>query len=218
MGILTGFLDLLFPEKCVFCRKALKKGEVSMCAACVNGLPFTPEGGRQEGRSFDVCVSPLYNEGTVNEAVMRFKFRDATNYAGLFGKLIAECIRDNLKGQYDLISWVPLSAAQLKKRGYDQAMLLAMAAALELDDVAVETLEKHVDVPAQSGIDSRDHRQANIAGTFRAVDPELIADKRILLIDDIVSTGSTLNECAATLLGAGATKVVCATLVRAIED
>ena len=214
MSLFTGILDLLFPQKCTFCRRLLKSGENGMCAACARDVPYTRGNAKRSGDFFSVCVSPLYYEGNVREAILRFKFRNATSYAGLFGRLIADCIRDNLAGEYDLISWVPLSAKRLKKRGYDQAMLLAMAAALELDDVAVETLVKHTDVPAQSGLGSAEKRRANVSGSYAASDPELIAGKRILLIDDIVTTGSTLSECARTLLGAGAEKVVCATLAR----
>ena len=214
MSVFSGILDLLFPQKCPFCRKLLRTGETDMCSACARDLPYTRGNARHSGDFFTVCVSPLYYEGDVREALLRFKFHDATSYAGLFGKLIADCIRENLEGQYDLISWVPLSANRLKKRGYDQAMLLAMAAALELDDVAVETLIKHTDVPAQSGMGSAEKRRANISGSYAASDPELIAGKRVLLIDDIVTTGSTLSECARTLLGAGAAEVLCATLAR----
>lgn len=172
MRILSGILDLLFPQKCTFCRKLLQKGEVGMCKACEAALPYTSGGGAQTGDFFEVCVSPLYYEDDVRNAILRFKFHEATAYAGLFGKLIADCIQNELQDRYDLISWVPLSAKRLKKRGYDQAGLLAMSAALELGDVAVETLIKHTDVPAQSGMGSAEKRRANISGSYCAADPE----------------------------------------------
>ena len=93
-------------------------------------------------------------------------------------------------------------------------MLVAMAAALELDDVAVSTLEKFKNVEKQSSMGSAEKRRANISGVYRAVDPELIAGKRILLIDDIITTGSTLSECARTLLDAGAKEVLCAAIAQ----
>ncbi|MGI5936531.1 MAG: ComF family protein [Oscillospiraceae bacterium] len=215
MGFFSGISNLLFPPRCAFCRRILKRGGSGMCSSCEKAISYTENGGRQTGDFFTVCVSPLYYEGIVRESILRFKFKEATAYASLFGRLIADCIRKHLAGCYDLISWVPLSAKRLKKRGYDQAMLLAMAAALELDDVAVETLIKHIDVPAQSGVGSKEKRKANIAGAYRVSDPELVQGRRILLIDDIVTSGSTLSECARTLLQAGAAEVVCATLARA---
>ena len=138
---------------------------------------------------------------------MRFKFKEATGYAKVYGKYLADCIRDNLEGQYDLISWVPLSKQRFKERGYDQSMLLAMSVALELDNVAVSSLEKVKHVSKQSQAGSPEARRANISGAYKCVDAELIGGKRILLIDDIITSGATLSECARTLLLSGASAV-----------
>ncbi len=188
-----------------------------MCKKCDAKISRTHSGGAQGGDFFSTCVSPIYYENDVRDAILRFKFNDATNYADLFGGLIAGCVEENLKGRYDIISWVPLSKKRMKKRGYDQAMLLAMSAALKLDDVAVELLHKNTDVPAQSGVGSAEKRRANISGVYSAADEELIRDRRILLIDDIITTGSTLSECAKTLKYSGAKEVLCCTLARTRE-
>ena len=110
---------------------------------------------------------------------------------------------------------MPLSDRRKKERGYDQAFLLASAAALELGDVAVETLRKERNTDPQSGITEDAQRRANVLGAYTPVDPELVAGKRVLLIDDVVTTGSTLSECARTLRTMGAEDVVCAALARA---
>ena len=217
MGFFSGLLDLLYPPRCVFCRKILKTGESGICAKCVDTIDHTRNGGAQSGEFFSTCVSPLYYENEVREALMRFKFNDTTAYAPVFGGFIADCIAENLKGRYDIITWVPLSSKRLKKRGYDQAMLLAMAAALKLDDVAVELITKHTDVPAQSGAGSAEKRRANISGVYSVTDEELVRGKRVLVIDDIITTGSTLSECAKTLKYAGAEEVLCCTLARTRE-
>ena len=150
----------------------------------------------------------------MRQSIHRFKFGECTGYAGTYGKLIADCIRENLDDKYDLITWAPLSSKRLKSRGYDQSMLIAMAAALELDDVAVETLRKK-DVPAQSSLGGEAQRRANIAGAYTVIDPELIDGKTILLIDDVVTTGATLSECSRMLRMAGAERVICAAVARA---
>lgn len=217
MSVFLGLLDLLFPPRCAFCRKVLKPGESGMCKKCAASISRTNKGGAQSGDFFSVCVSPLYYEKAVRDAILRFKFNDTTVYADIFGKLIAECVEENLKGRYDLITWIPLSVKRLKKRGYDQAMLLAMSAALKLDDVAVELLRKHTDVPAQSGVGPAEKRRANISGVYCVVDEELVRGKRILLIDDIITTGSTISECAKTLKYSGAKEIVCCTLARTRE-
>jgi len=120
----------------------LRSGSVDMCPECRDALPATGIHAGQKGDFFSICVSPLYYEDDVRESLLRFKFKSATGYAGTYGKLLAECIKDNLEGRWDIISWVPLSTKRYKERGYDQAMLIALAAALELDEVAVSTLEK----------------------------------------------------------------------------
>ncbi|MDR0951911.1 MAG: ComF family protein [Oscillospiraceae bacterium] len=214
MNIFSGLLNLLFPPRCVFCRRILGASEKSICAVCEKSLPRTKNGGQQSGDFFSVCVSPLYYEDAVRESILWFKFHDATQYAGTYGALMADCVREYLAGRYDLITWVPLSRVRLKSRGYDQAMLLAMATALKLDDVAVELLKKSVDVPAQSGLGGAETRRANISGVYMAPDEALVRGKRILLIDDIITTGSTISECAKTLRMSGAEDVVCATLAR----
>ena len=209
-------LDLIFPPKCVFCRSVLKNGEEGICGKCCDSLPFTSGAAvRQTGNFFEFCVSPLMYEGHVRDSILRFKFKGKSEYAETYGKLLADCIRENLAGMYDVITWVPLSSQRKKSRGYDQAMLLALAAALELDDIACETLRKHTDVQAQSGLSDKAERRANISGVYEAVDPELVAGKRVLIIDDIITTGATLSECSRVLLTAGAEKVYCAALSRA---
>ena len=216
MDTFSGILDILFPRRCVFCAGILKRGEESVCARCAGELPYTSgAAAHREGDYFEDCVVPLRYEGQVRKSLHRFKFRGASNYADCYGAILASCIRETLDGRYDLISWVPLSPGRKRARGYDQAMLLACAAALELDNVAVETLRKDVEAQAQSTMGGKDQRRANISGAYSVVDRELIAEKRILLIDDIVTTGSTLSECAKTLLLAGAESVVCAALAGA---
>jgi len=207
-------MDLLFPPKCVFCARVLNSGDDGLCGKCTESLPFTGTGGKQEGEFFDFCVSPLYYKGTVRKSVLRFKFKGAAAYAETYGRLLADCIREHPELNYDIISWIPLSSKRERSRGYDQAMLLALATALKLDDVAAETLSKPHDVQAQSELGDKAERSANISGAYEVLDPELIDGKCVLLIDDVVTTGSTMDECAKVLCAAGAARVVCAALAR----
>ncbi len=203
-------LDLLFPPRCVFCRRLLRTGESGLCCACAVDLPFTADGGERRPDFIDKCVAPLYYEGAVRDSLLRYKFKGMPAYAGTYGRLMAGCCRERLKGRYDLVSWVPLSKQRLRERGYDQAMLVAMAMALELDTVAVETLRKDADAPPQSGAGDASARRDNISGAYSVPDRELVEGRRILLVDDIVTTGSTLSECARMLCLAGAESVVAA--------
>ena len=215
----SAFLDLLFPPKCVFCHKILKSGERELCAVCQRELPWiTGPAAEQSGEFFDLCASPLWYQGAVRESFHRYKFSGAVAYSKVYGRLMAQCVRDHLSGRWDLITWVPLSDARRKQRGYDQAMLLAEATALELGDVAAETLRKARHTSAQSGLTDDGARRANVLGAYQIVDPELVEGKRVLLVDDVITTGSTISECARTLRTAGAAEVVCVTLARARKD
>ncbi|MCL2827356.1 MAG: double zinc ribbon domain-containing protein [Oscillospiraceae bacterium] len=219
MGFRSLILDLLFPPRCVFCRSFLKGEKVLVCADCVDTLPYCEEERAiQPGEFYTYCISPLYFDGHVRKSLHRFKFEDARDYRRAYSAFLADCVRTHYKDKYDMISWVPVSRERRKKRGYDQAMLLALATALELDDVAAETLRKVKNAAPQSELGGRDERRANISGAYEVTDEELIAGKRILLIDDVVTTGATLSEAARSLLMAGADQVLCATLARSLED
>ena len=215
-GPVSWLLDLLFPPRCVFCGKLLSAGEGDFCARCQRELPWLVGAeAEQSGEFFSLCVSPLAYREQVRDSIRRYKFKGRRGYYKAYGRLVAQCVHDHLAGRYDLITWVPLSDRRRRERGYDQAFLLASAAALELGDVAVETLRKGRHTDAQSGLDGDAARRANVLGAYTVAAPELIAGKRVLLIDDVVTTGSTLAECARTLRTAGAAEVVCATLARA---
>ena len=215
-GPLGVLLDLLFPPKCVFCGKVLDSGEDGLCARCQRDLPWLTDGEAElTGEFFSLCAAPLRYQDKVRDSIRRYKFNGRRGYHKLYGKLVAQCVHDHLAGRYDLITWVPLSSQRKKERGYDQAFLLASAAALELGEVAVETLRKERHTAAQSGLTEAAQRRANVLGAYTPVDPELVAGKRVLLVDDVVTTGSTLSECARTLRTMGAADVVCAALARA---
>lgn len=214
MKALDWLLDLLFPSRCMICRDFLGGGRPRICPACLENLPYTTGGGRQKGDFFSACVSPLFYKKKLREAYLRYKFGGCRSYHHAFGKLLASCIYEELEGQYDLITWVPLDRRRRRKRGYDQSMLLAKSACAALGHPLVSTLRKKPGIRAQSQTGSPEKRRANIAGAYEVLDPTLVDGKRILIIDDIITTGSTLSECAKTLLLAGADDVLCASLAR----
>ena len=214
MGFISAFLDILFPPKCIFCSRVLNKSDEGWCDKCIESLPYADNSGRQNGEFFDFCISPLYYTGVVRQSILRYKFRDASYYGDIYGKILADCIRENPDIKYDIISWVPLSKKRERSRGYDQAKLLATQTAFELKKTSVVILEKHRDVRAQSELGDKTERSANIDGAYSVLNPESIKGKRILLIDDVVTTSSTLDECSKTLLSAGAAGVICVALAR----
>ena len=211
---LTEFLlELFYPSRCAFCGKLLNNG-AGMCVQCEKLLPTTGENNeKQFFANMELCVSPFYYEGAVREALLRYKFAGAASYSRVFGKISAKCI-DESKISCDIITWVSLSRKRLRRRGYDQARLLAESAAKELDLPCAALLRKIRHTPAQSGIKDYRKRRENVSGVYEAADPDKIRGKRVLLIDDIVTTGATLSEAATVLKKAGAVSVVAATVAR----
>lgn len=213
---MKSLLNLIFPKKCVFCGRILERGQEYVCGACIDELPFT-EGARsiKHGDFFDLCAAPFYYRGRVRESVLRYKFGGKSSYAAAYAGFIYDCIRQNVKStDFDIITWVPVSRKRFRERGYDQAELLAEKIAGMFGKKAERTLSKVKNNAPQSGIDKPERRRANVLGAYRAHDPELVKEKRILLIDDVITTGSTMSECARTLLMTGAEEIVCAALAR----
>ena len=210
-------LDLLFPPKCVFCGRLLTSGERDFCARCQRELPWLagPEA-EQTGEFFTLCASPLAYRDQVRDSIRRYKFKGRQGYHKAYGRLVAQCVHDHLDGRWDLITWVPLSDQRRRERGYDQAFLLASAAALELGEVAVETLRKGRNTEAQSGLDDDAARRATVLGAFGVVPGKeaLVRSRRVLVVDDVLTTGSTLSECARVLREAGAREVYGAVFAR----
>ena len=208
--IKTAVLDLFFPPKCAICRRI---GVHGVCAACAAALPRT-EKPLREGAGYGKCAVPLRYEGAVREAILRFKFRGALGAAEGFGALLAQCAAEELGGEFDLVTWAPVSRRRLRQRGYDQAELLAQEAAAAWGAKPVRLLRKTRDNPPQSGLGAAE-RRGNVIGVYEAIAVETLQNARILLIDDIITTGSTLSECVRVLQAAGARSVVCACLAAA---
>ena len=208
-------LDLFFPPKCPFCGKVLD--HAGICPACEKALPWTEEGaGLRELPGGLQCAAPLWYEGKVREGLLRFKFQGARAAAGPLGELVARCAAERFSGAFDVVTWVPVSRRRLRSRGYDQARLLAESACRLWEVQPEQLLQKITDNPAQSGLTEEAARRANVLGVYEAAEPERIQGYRILLVDDICTTGATLAECARTLRDAGAADVmcVCAALAR----
>lgn len=206
-------LDLIYPPKCLFCRRILSRGESGICGSCREKLPAEPQ--ERTGDFFRVCVAPLPYAGGYRDAVLRYKFNGKSFYAPFFGELLAQTVRKELDGTFDLITWVPVSKKRLRSRGYDQTRLLAEQTAKQLGLEAAPLLTKIRHNPAQSGIRDAAARKSNVLNAYRVDCPERVSDKRILIIDDIITTGATLSECCRMLETAGAKRTVAAALAAA---
>lgn len=209
--MLDGLLRLLFPPKCILCQRLLQNQETDLCKNC-----------RQQVREFSYAKKKFsfiaswtalwYYEDTVRASLLRYKFLSFSSYAGAYGRLLAMRLLSDEMTDFDILTWVPISAKRKRNRGYDQVELLARAVGRELSVKPVRTLRKHRHAPPQSGIADAAARRANVLGAYTALNPQLLKGKRILLLDDIITTGATASECARTLLTAGAEEVIFAAI------
>lgn len=207
-------LNLIYPPKCVFCGTVIEKGD--LCVECEKNLPYTKGDSIYQKFPFvDKCLSPLYYKDYVRRAVLRFKFAGCSCYSRRLGAIMSECTENNLDcGSIDMVSCIPLSRKRLHDRGYNQAELLAKEISKSIQVPYRSTLKKIKNNTAQSTINDRKQRATNVVGAYRVLDSEPVKDKYILLVDDVVTTGATVSECARMLKKAGAKTVYCITLAR----
>lgn len=214
MKLLQRLLDLLYPPRCPFCGRVLNPGEEGLCSLCQKVLPWV----EKPGKAVDFCdgnLSPLWYRDGVREAVHRYKFRGGRHHGRLFGLLMAQALKDQWTEPTDLIVWVPLSKDHLRRRGYDQAEDLARRVG-ELSGIPVASaLTKVRETRTQSRLTSPAARRANVLGAYEVRPEAELAGKRLVLVDDVCTSGATLSECAACLRMAGAESVVALTFARA---
>lgn len=219
MSVWGKVLDLLFPPRCPFCQNILEQPQELLCPSCQPKLPWLTGQAAQRKVDFSAgCLSPLRYRESVRDAVHRYKFSGRRGYGQPFGMLMAQCAKDHWSELPDLVTWVPLSAKRLRKRGYDQSELLARKVGEVLKLPVQPTLVKVRHTDPQSRLEEESARRANALGAYSVRTDWDGAGKRILLVDDVVTSGATLSECARVLLSSGAEEIYCLTLAQAKSD
>jgi ComF family protein len=228
--------DLLLPPACLLCGARLPTGHsaTDLCPQCRAGLPqpaparcpLCAVAYRSPTPSLHHCDSCLRHPppfvkvhaagpyaGTLQNAIQRFKYHGQLPLERPLGTLLAETVAGGGGSRPDLVAAVPLHKNRLRARGYNQALQLARQVGRHLGvPVAPELLRRIRDTAAQQGLDAA-ARNSNLHGAFAA--PRPVAGRRILLVDDVMTTGATARECAAVLRKAGAACIEVAVLGRA---
>jgi len=214
--MLHRIMSLLFPPKCVLCRKVLSEHETDICHTCRENAPEFSHA-KKSIPFVAQWTAVWYYKNNVRSSLLRYKFYNVRSYAPVFGRLLAmKLLQNNMS--FDVLTWVPISRRRKLRRGYDQVALIAQEVGKELGIKPIPTLKKTRHVPAQSSIMDPFARRANILSAYRTIDPERVRNKRILILDDIITTGSTASECAKTLLISGASEVICAAVAVTQKD
>ena len=206
MKIAQRLANLLYPPKCVLCGAVLEKEQTDLCHTCRSEAPFW-EKSRKKLQFLDSWVAVWYYEENVRGSLVRYKFYGARSYAEAYGRLLALKLQQQHPEGFDLLTWVPVSRWRRFTRGYDQVELLAQVVGRELGIAPVGLLKKIRHNKTQSRIQGEAQRRGNVLGVYQATDPNGVRGKKILLLDDIITTGATIGECARILLTAGALEV-----------
>lgn len=216
--MISHIFELIFPRKCIFCRSILAKNESDLCHNC---RAVAPEFTKSKKSIMFVAqwTAIWYYKGDVRSSIHRFKFGNARGYADIFARHLAVKLQEeDFADKIDAISWVPTSPLRRFKRGYDQSELLAKALGKELGIPVIKALRRVRHTPPQSAIHGPAQRRANIMNAYKAYRPQQLSGLRILLLDDIVTTGSTASECAKTLLLCNVSEVYLAAIAAASHD
>ncbi len=212
-------LDLLFPQKCAGCGR---EGSL-ICQSCRRSLPgivppLCPRCGRPQpsGVLCPSCVSwqaqidgirsPFRFDGAIRQAIHQLKYRNVRALASPLSQLLKEYLLANTIPGEVLVP-VPLHGKRLRERGYNQAVLLAKALGKSIGLPVVEgCLVRQRHTPPQARTSTADERRQNVADAFICRD-ERLREKQVLLIDDVATSGATLNACAIALKASGARSV-----------
>ncbi len=214
MNFIDRLINIIYPPKCIFCQKLLDHdAALHICSACYSKLPLIENKVLRtsldgDENYCDGVVSVFEYTGMVKESLIRFKFYSKPGYYRTYARLLADKIGKvtDVKN-YQMVLSVPLHKHKEFSRGYNQARLIskALSRILKMRECSY-LLRRERYTEAQSLLDKQKRNQ-NVKGAFAVVSPKKVKGKTILLVDDILTTGSTLEECSRVLKQAGAEKV-----------
>lgn len=233
------FVDLLFPRLCKVCGRELLQGEHHLCLHCLSDMPFTyywnweenPAEKKLWGRTYLNMVAPLFfysRESPYAKLLVRIKYQGDTALAQFLGYLLGEKLREaSRKHEFDCLVPVPLHPRKKWKRGYNQSEEVAKGIAKALwgdSAIAKGTADKNLRSRIVTGCLRRrrytktqtrisvGNKWENMHDAFEVRHPELLEGKHILLIDDVLTTGATVDACYQALSTIPGIKVSVATL------
>lgn len=242
MGLLTKLIDIIYPPRCPVCEAFLldaydEEEETGLlCHTCLSDLrritsPLCPicctpfSSGKHEDHVCEDCLRnrPIYDAayapyiyaGALMAAIHRFKYGQRRYLENFLGPLLAESV-DTWFGQLEnlLIIPVPLHPRRLRERGFNQSLLLARHVAERLNAELDFLSLKRIRYTSPQSTLKKKARRKNVKGAFMVTDPGIIDERVVFLVDDVATTGSTLNECAWVLKKAGCEDVYGLVLAR----
>jgi len=221
--ILEGVAGLFWPNVCACCSTGLTHGEQYICSHCLYELPTTNFHKEEDnpvaqifwGRAkIEHATSGYFfrKGNSIQRLVHQVKYKGQKEMGTMLGREMGKHLRNSKFVDIDLIAPVPLHPQKFRKRGYNQSEWIARGVAEVIEKpLVVHTLERHIFSTSQTR-KKRFDRWGSVDSSFRLVDPEIFSGRHILLIDDVITTGATLEACIHAILSAPESKVSVATL------
>lgn len=221
------FINLFYPLICPVCGTQLVHGEKLICTPCLLHMPRSNYHRYED----NPVAQAFWGRVKVENATAYYLFEKGSNYQKLIhqlkykgrkniglelGKMFGEILRETEFQQIDLLVPVPLHFKKLKKRGFNQSELITQGISEAMEkEVNTKTLIRKIANPTQTR-KTRVERWENVEGIFKLSHPQQFTDKHILLVDDVLTTGATLEACAEAVLEAPGAKVSIAVLAYAL--
>lgn len=216
---LSDLASLFFPKTCAGCDIPLVYGEKLICTSCWYHLPFTVPHDGIGNLSTGQFASFLYflDSSRVQRIIYQLKYKNRPEIGSLFGEKYGAILQETAPfNEADLIVPVPLHPIKFRKRGYNQSAFFARGLSHSMQKpMAEQCLIRHRATQSQT-TKNRYQRYENMDAAFQLVDVATIAGKHILLVDDVLTTGATLEACSNVLLKGGAIQVSSVTIAKAL--
>lgn len=213
MSFIRRLTAFFYPERCPYCGTLIEACRIA-CPNCLEDIKSRHKPIRGGARGFR-CLSTFVYDGRVRRMILRMKYHDRVQYI----PQIAVILSADIKAEYgdsafDLITCVPMYHSDLRQREYNQSALLAKELADQLGIPYQPTLQKVKKTKKQHRLTYRE-RKNNLSGAFKLIDKEIVKGKRLLIVDDIITSGFTLGNCCRVLSRAHPALLCCATIASA---
>lgn len=232
VSLFKAFLDIVLPPVCYVCGKPCS-GKYGLCEMCLEKIrritpPACAKCGRKLHSDVSICGDcsvknsyiekgwcACYYEGSIKECIHLFKYNGYLGLVDIFRDITLDSVKRNVEVKdADIIVPVPIYSTKKRERAYNHAEVIARAISKNISiPVDSRNLKKIRWTKSQSELD-RQKRLENVKGSFIVVDKNAFLDKNVILVDDVYTTGATINECAKTLKNAGVNKVYFLALAR----
>lgn len=213
-------IDFVLPNRCSFCGKFTAWNE-PVCQNCKDSIVFADYPIRQDENSvFTLCVSTCEYDGTARNGILNLKYHNGINTAKHLAPYLCELIKAHINiSQIDLVTCVPMTRKRRARTGYNHADVVGkLVAELIAKPYDGKLLKRISNAPIQHLLSAEERRKAVKDTYFPAKKKTKLNGKTVLLVDDIITTGSTLSECASVLKSMGADNVYCATLAKTLYN